>query len=130
MGSDGGKPERLVRIHPSRPFLPCDVKRAAYGGGVGRKTSGQKRICVVYSGRVQGVGFRFTTESTALSLNLTGWVKNLADGCVEVVCEGEEAKLVQFLEKMGQGPMKPYIHGMKTDWSEASGEFRDFTIRF
>ena len=76
------------------------------------------------------MGFRFTTENLALSLGLTGWVKNLADGKVEAVCEGEEAQLVRFLEKMRNGPMKPYIRGVESDWSEATGEFHDFAIRF
>ena len=90
----------------------------------------QKRIHLFYSGRVQGVGFRFTAETLALSLNLTGWVKNLADGRVEVVCEGEEAQLVQFLEKVRLGPMKPYIRRVESDWSQATGEPRDFSIHF
>ena len=90
----------------------------------------KKRLHLFYSGRVQGVGFRFTTENLALSVGLTGWVKNLTDGKVEVVCEGDEAQLVHFLEKMRHGPMKPYIRGVETNWSEATGEFDDFTIRF
>jgi len=94
------------------------------------KTEGKKRIHLFYSGRVQGVGFRFTAENIALSLGLAGWVKNLLDGRVEVVCEGDEATLVQFLEKMRSGPMKPYLRGVETSWLEATGEFRDFTIRF
>jgi len=66
----------------------------------------------------------------ALSIGLTGWVKNLPDGRVEVMCEGEEPQLVQFLEKMKDGPMKPYIRGVESRWSDGPGEFRDFTIRF
>jgi len=93
-------------------------------------TSTKKRLHVFYSGRVQGVGFRFTTEQIALSLGMTGWVKNLPDGRVEVMAEGEEAKLVGFLEKIRNGPMKPYIRGVEAEWEEAKGEFRDFGIRF
>ena len=81
-------------------------------------------------GRVQGVGFRFTTENIALSLGVTGWVKNLPDGKVEVVGEGEEARLVEFLEKVRNGPMKPYIRSVESSWSEATDEFNDFSIRF
>ena len=79
---------------------------------------------------MQGVGFRFTTEHIALSLGVKGWVKNLPDGRVEVVAEGVEPQLVQFLEKIRNGPMKPYIRSVETDWSETSGGFRDFTVRF
>ncbi|MFH1858118.1 MAG: acylphosphatase [Candidatus Omnitrophota bacterium] len=89
-----------------------------------------KRIHVFYSGRVQGVGFRFTAEHIALSLQLVGWVKNLTDGRVEVVAEGEETKLVHFLEKMKNGPMKPYIRGVEVDWQAAKGEFDDFGVCF
>ena len=91
---------------------------------------GKKRLHLFYSGRVQGVGFRFTAETLALSGGLGGWVRNLSDGRVEVVCEGEEEQLVRFLEKMKDGPMKPYIRSVESDWSEATGEFNDFTIRF
>ena len=90
----------------------------------------KKRVHLFYSGRVQGVGFRFTTESLALSLGVTGWVKNVPDGRVEVLCEGEEAKLVQLLEKIRNGPMKSYIRAVESNWSEATGEFNDFSIRF
>ncbi len=90
----------------------------------------RKRIHLVYSGRVQGVGFRFTTESIALSLGIVGWVKNLPDGRVEVLGEAEEKTLVRFLEKIRNGPMKPYIRGVKTTWGEPTGEFEDFRVRF
>ncbi|MBI4435951.1 MAG: acylphosphatase [Candidatus Omnitrophica bacterium] len=89
-----------------------------------------KRIRVFYTGRVQGVGFRFTTEQIALSLGITGWVKNLPDGKVEVVAEGEEARLVSFLEKIKNGPMKPYLRGVEVEWGEVKGEFKEFGIRF
>ena len=96
----------------------------------GERIKTQKRIHLFYSGRVQGVGFRFSTERVALSLGIVGWVKNLSDGKVEVIAEGEEAKLVHFLEKIKEGPMKPYIRGVEVEWQEAKGEFSDFGIRF
>ena len=94
------------------------------------KENSKKRLHVFYSGRVQGVGFRFTAEQVALSLGLVGWVKNLPDGRVETVAEGEEAKLVLFLEKMKNGPMKPYIRSLTAEWERAKEEFHDFGIRF
>ena len=90
----------------------------------------KKQLHVYYSGTVQGVGFRFTAERVALDLGLSGWVKNLFDGKVEVVAEAEEAELVDFLNKMKNGPMKRYIKSAEATWQEASGEFKDFTIRF
>ena len=94
------------------------------------KAQGKKRIHIFYSGRVQGVGFRFTAEQVALSLGIVGWVQNLPDGRVEAVAEGEEAKLVLFLEKIKNGPMKPYIRGAAVEWEKASGGFDDFGVRF
>ena len=79
---------------------------------------------------VQGVGFRFTAERIALNLGLVGWVKNLFDGRVEVVCEGEESNIVDFLDKMKNGPMKRYMENTQVAWQDATGEFDDFTIRF
>ena len=90
----------------------------------------KKRLHVYYSGTVQGVGFRFTTERIAVSLGLQGWVKNLFNGKVEIICEGEEPDLVLFLGKARNGPMKRYITGADVDWQEATGEFKDFTVRF
>ena len=91
---------------------------------------GKRRLHVYWSGRVQGVGFRYTAETAALELKLTGWVWNLADGRVEAVCEGPEKMLKSFLEKVAEGPMQPHIRQTQAEWGEATGEFKDFTIRF
>ena len=90
----------------------------------------RKRIHAYFSGMVQGVGFRFTAERVALNLGLRGWAKNLFDGRVEVISEGEEADLADFLNKMKNGPMKRYITDTSVTWQEATGEFKDFAIRF
>jgi acylphosphatase len=85
---------------------------------------------VWYSGRVQGVGFRYTARETAQRLkNLTGWVKNLQDGRVELVIEGEEASVMDFLEQMQSGPLRRYIEDAQVTWSNAVGSYRDFEIR-
>jgi len=78
---------------------------------------------------VQGVGFRFTAERVARHLNLTGWVKNLSDGRVEALCEGEEDQLIGLLEKIKNSPLKSYIQNATVSWSEATGEFKDFEIK-
>lgn len=90
-----------------------------------------KRVHVFYSGRVQGVGFRFTVESIALELGaITGWVKNLSDGRVELVAEGEEARLEEFLRRIREGIMKRYIRKEDIIWEPYRGEFDDFQIKF
>ena len=90
----------------------------------------KKRVQVYYSGMVQGVGFRFTAERIARGLSLAGWVKNLADGRVELISEGEEGTLSDFLKKIKGGVMKQYIENAEVSWSGATGEFTDFQIKF
>ena len=87
-----------------------------------------KRLHVYYSGSVQGVGFRFTAERLALSLGLSGWVKNLWDGRVEIICEGAENKLKEFLSRIDD-VFKEYIRDSGTEWDEPTGEFSGFDIR-
>jgi acylphosphatase len=89
----------------------------------------KKRIHIFYSGRVQGVGFRFTAERFALDLGLVGWVMNLPDGRVEIECDGEETKIKKFLEKIKEA-FNSYIKNSEVQWMEATGEFKDFEIRF
>lgn len=87
-----------------------------------------KSIHVYYSGAVQGVGFRFTAERVAVSLGLAGWVRNLPDGRVEVVCEGKENSLKEFLQKIKE-VFTEYIVDSDIEWSEAANEFSGFDIR-
>ena len=89
-----------------------------------------KRLHVFVSGRVQGVFFRARTRDRALGLGLTGWVRNLADGRVEAVFEGQEADLEAALSWCGQGPPRSRPEGVEPEWSEATGEFTDFEIRY
>ncbi len=89
-----------------------------------------KRVHVFYSGRVQGVGFRLTAEEAARSYHIVGWVKNLRDGRVELLAEGDEAILRQFLEAVANGPMKNFIRQAEIFWSNASKTFEEFEIRY
>ncbi len=89
----------------------------------------KKRIHVYYSGRVQGVGFRFTVERLAIDLGLTGWVKNLADSRVEFVCEGGKEDLDKILDKIDSYFMA-YIRQKDVRWMAAKGELTSFEIRF
>ena len=90
----------------------------------------KKQLHVFWSGRVQGVGFRYTTESVGLELGLTGWVRNLPDGRVEALCEGPERSLRLFIDRMAAGPMRRYIQSAEVHWDKAAGQFDDFQVRF
>ena len=89
----------------------------------------KKQAHVYYSGRVQGIGFRFTVENIANELGVFGWVKNLRDGRVEVVAEAEEEVLKDFLDKIRQYFAR-YIQDVDIRWQESEGEFTDFGIEF
>lgn len=89
----------------------------------------KKRIHAFYSGRVQGVGFRFTTEEIARELGVCGWVKNLRDGRVELVAEAEEELLTKFLEEIKR-IFSGYIKNVEIEYCPYSGEFKDFRIEF
>lgn len=88
------------------------------------------RAHVYYAGRVQGVGFRHTAEGTGHRAGVTGWVKNLRDGRVEVVCEGPKPKIEAFLDDLRNGPLGRHIREADCRWEEATGEFDDFTVEF
>lgn len=88
-----------------------------------------QRRQVLYSGRVQGVGFRYTTRSVARHYDITGFVRNLSDGNVEVVVEGAADQLDGFLGELGDR-MSEYIHQVKCDQRPALQEFANFGIRY
>ena len=88
------------------------------------------RLHVVLSGRVQGVAYRYFAEKRASSLGLLGWVRNLFDGRVEVVAEGERAVLESFLAELRKGPRLALVESAEVRWDGATGEFVGFTVRF
>ncbi|MBN1794694.1 MAG: acylphosphatase [Candidatus Omnitrophica bacterium] len=85
---------------------------------------------VYYSGRVQGVGFRFTAEAIAVKLGLVGWVKNIPDGRVEVLCEGREEDLLTFLDHIRHSAVGRYIKREDIEWIDSTQQYSDFNIRF
>ncbi len=89
----------------------------------------KKRVHVYYTGRVQGVGFRFTAEDIARDLGISGWVKNLRNGQVELVAEAEEEVLKDLLSRLNQY-FTQYIQDTDIKWLAATGEFKDFAIEF
>jgi acylphosphatase len=87
------------------------------------------RLHILIEGLVQGVGFRFFVEEIAISLNLSGWVRNRWDGSVEVVAEGENAQLEKLLTMVYHGPRNADVRGVKPQWLPATGEFKSFIIK-
>jgi acylphosphatase len=86
-----------------------------------------KRVHAIYSGRVQGIGFRYTCVSVARDLGAVGWVKNLSDGSVEVTAEGLDTPLNHFLCCL-EKQFSDYIKDKQIAWLAATGEFRTFEI--
>lgn len=87
-----------------------------------------KRVHVIITGRVQGVFFRAHTRDCAVRLGLTGWVKNMPDGGVEAVAEGEEAELEKFAAWCRKGPPSAHVAEVKVERFAATGEFGEFGI--
>jgi acylphosphatase len=84
---------------------------------------------VYYRGRVQGVGFRYTAVRIAARFQVTGFVRNLPDGRVYLVAEGPPKEVNEFLEAIEQ-VMGRYIRGKTETTGPATGEFRDFGVRY
>lgn len=89
---------------------------------------GRRRLRVYYAGRVQGVGFRYTCRSVAMGFDVTGTVRNLADGRVELIAEGEQDELEAFQQAIRDEGLGRLIRSEESDWSEATSEFRGFEI--
>jgi acylphosphatase len=88
----------------------------------------QERRRVYYSGRVQGVGFRYTAHHLAQGFAVSGFVRNLDDGRVELLAEGEPAELVRFLDAI-RGRFGGYIDDIQADRAPGEPSCRGFTIR-
>ena len=87
------------------------------------------RVWLRISGRVQGVGFRFSALEQARRLGVTGWVRNTYDAAVELVAEGESDQLQQLVAWCHVGPRGALVTGVDERWVEHRGEFADFSIR-
>jgi len=86
--------------------------------------------CIV-SGRVQGVGYRWFVESTAKTLGLTGWVKNLPNGNVEIVAGGDKQALEAFLAAIKSGHAGAVINDITAQWQDRpEKEYKSFEISF
>jgi acylphosphatase len=88
------------------------------------------RLHAIVHGRVQGVNFRSYTFRKAVELSLSGWVRNVHDGTVETVAEGEREQLSDFLAFLHVGSPSATVTHVDFDWQEATGEFREFLVRY
>ena len=89
-----------------------------------------QRVELVISGVVQGVGFRYHTYQKAQQLRLTGWVKNMPDGRVTVVAEGERGELEILIAELKTGPRFGVVHNVDLRWAEATGQYTAFEVQF
>ncbi len=83
----------------------------------------------IVSGRVQGVGFRYFTLDAAARENVDGWVRNLADGRVEIDAEGDAEALVRFERSVRQGPRGARIAAVDVEERQPGGRAQGFFIR-
>ncbi|MBU2617117.1 MAG: acylphosphatase [Euryarchaeota archaeon] len=88
----------------------------------------KSRVRAFVSGRVQGVFFRSFTRSEATSLGIHGWVRNLRDGRVEVLAEGEKSALDELLGRLREGSPAARVEKVDARWGEYKGDLNGFRI--
>jgi len=86
------------------------------------------RAHVYVSGRVQGVFFRYETRREAVKRNVKGWVRNLPDGRVEAVFEGEKEDVEKLIDFCHKGPPLAKVEKVEVFWEKYKGEFKDFKL--
>lgn len=89
-----------------------------------------ERFHIYFIGHVQGVGFRFTTEHIAKKFSITGYVKNLVDGRVEVVAEGESKEINAFIRAIKESPLNNHIRDTQEYWEKAQECFKSFRVSY
>ncbi len=92
--------------------------------------TGPARFRALIRGRVQMVGFRAFAEMRAHTWGVTGYVRNLATGEVEVVAEGDEELLKSFLAELRRGPRGASVTDVLVSWEQPRGEFDEFSVRY
>ncbi len=88
------------------------------------------RLHAYVNGRVQGVGFRYHALQAAQEGGLTGWVRNLRDGRVEVLAEGAHEALNRLLAELRKGPISADVQDVDYEFTEGKGEFEAFRVRY
>ena len=90
--------------------------------------STRRRLQLIYSGRVQGVGFRYTAKTVATGFEITGTIRNLTDGRVELIAEGNRTELEAYRMELHAAGLAGFIQDEQVIWAEAKNEFRGFEI--
>jgi acylphosphatase len=85
-------------------------------------------MTILYAGHVQGVGFRYTAKAVAAGYDVTGTIRNLPDGRVELICEGGRAELEAFRSALKDAGLAGFIRDEQVVWTDAKNEFRGFEI--
>ncbi len=101
---------------------------AQAAGKPGSTPTERRRMQILYSGRVQGVGFRYAVRTLAAGFEVTGAVKNLADGRVELTAEGQKKELEAFREAIRDAGLAANIRNEEANWDEARGGYSGFSI--
>jgi acylphosphatase len=89
-----------------------------------------KRAEILVNGLVQGVGFRYFVIRNAQQLGLKGYVKNLYDGSVLTVVEGEISLIEELIKKIKVGPRSAHVNNLKVEWGEFKNEFSNFGVEY
>jgi len=95
-----------------------------------KMTENLTRVHIFVSGLVQGVFYRQSTKEKAEELGLTGWVRNLPDGRVEIVAEGEEKKIKELIDWAKKGPPLAKVRDLEVDFEDYKNQFSEFRIRY
>jgi len=86
------------------------------------------RMQIIYSGLVQGVGFRYTAKTVAAGFEVVGTVRNLPDGRVELIAEGGRGELEAFGDAIRGAGLAGFIRDEHVDWADVKNEFHGFEI--
>jgi acylphosphatase len=90
----------------------------------------KKAVRLVVQGRVQGVGFRWFVQNEAEKLKINGYVRNMANGDVEVFAEGDDDHLKQIIRRVNEGPPFSRVNDMLTEWHDYKGRYQSFEISY
>lgn len=121
------KTKKIAVLHqktllPARAFGFITVVSQSVNSGL------RRRLTVLYSGHVQGVGFRYTTKTVATGFEVAGTIRNLPDGRVELVAEGSQPELEAFRAAILDAGLAGFIRDEQVTWADAKNEFRGFEI--
>jgi acylphosphatase len=128
--------KRSNRIHPknennfapAKNIAPCRRLWLHLAVPIQSPAEASRRMKIFYSGRVQGVGFRHTARTVAAGFEITGYVRNLPDGRVELAAEGDDAELEAFRAAIRDAVLAGFIRDESVEWDDAQNEFRGFEI--